>query len=1423
MSDVSIGTLVRPLLVLVPHLKRLHAEKSAGENPFPALNREDKLDELLDGALARLGSNDQSEAFWRGILATVQAAYTKPELFAQPSIREWLSEPQVRRDVKYIARAHSLGTDLDPEVTERVLDALGNRTLEARHLCSNILDITVAVLNASVVAALTSGEAVVEGRVRDVSRQVTALDKKVDTLSEGIRSAASLTDQLHTQELSNSLSKVVSLRIVPGSDASEQIVTLVQRMEEGDLIRAASNIKADTYYWAARIVGPARSELIVFDRYFHSYTQTKHCDPEKVRFLEAERLRLENDTAAARKAFSQIQSKDARTVMSRLILDTDGNEASIEWIESHKQPFHQVVNEVGFRNALISLAELGRWEEAIDRAAECDTETKEKYPELYFVEGVIHAAMLVPEPVRHRVLQASDDGLHVEPIEGFSANKHRAMAIELLARARDLLHKIGGTARATACLRHLLWIRLQSPELRDAATAELRELLEDQEQVRDYLAIALEFGVEFDRSAIASTLKRRKLEGLEDALDIECEFRLFMSEAGPEELLSYLERNAERLANALPIRTTAALQVEALAKTGKYSLARERINRFSNQLSDEDSETFHHVIKLYEGEGLDDPAALFEKTQDYHHLRNLLQHLSNTKQWAVMVPYATKMFEWRRSADTLAGLVRCLQETQAAPEDILHLLDKNRDLLTEFSGDHAQLRLAEAFCLFQMGDLAGARKINLELLGGDTEPNATQLDLHIALRTGDWESFPAIADRAIGNIGELPIHLVFQIAQTVADRDKARAFSFLVGLANEHPDNGHVQANAYFLATQLGMEDRAGEWLRRAVEISESSEEGPMTSVSLAELADKMPQRAERNQTINREYMIGKFPIHAFSGLVGMTIAEILLGVAARNRNEADARRRSIIPIRNGASVNHDISHSATFACDYTSLLMLSNLGLVEKFCSSVKQVYVSPKIMDLLFVELRKVRYHQPSRVREAQKVCDLVADRKLIPVVRETSDRVLTEEVGEELAGLIDAARDTSGQLLSTLPIPKAGTFRDELAATDTFSDLIVNTLTLLDAIKPSLPPDEFSRAFSYLSSVDRPRSKDLNPLQDGPIYIDDLALKYLHISGILDVVTKLPNTLFISELTLKRERELVEIANHGGNIAQQLDELRQSLRDAIEFGKIKVLPEVREGELDETDLAIDAVRELFRCGQDVDVVLIDDRSFAQHPFLTTEFGRNLPVAGVADVVRELARRGVISDEDQSSALFRLRRGGFALLPIVANELLREFEVCDYSGGVLRETPTLGAIRENLLRIRSLQFVVLPEEGIWFNQLRTTSVEVLQDIWRTESFDHTRKIAISDWVYDVVLPHLTNWTSSVIVGDAGDTSDPVKLLAIQLISIAFQIPNVLQRKAYSEWLEGRFLEELKYSNPRIVEELSEFYAEHSVALGREIQNEIT
>lgn len=1426
MPDASIGALVRPLLALVPHLKRLHAEKSAGENPFPALSKEDKLDELLDGALGRLGSIEQNEAFWQRLLASAQAKYTKPDLFNRPSIREWLSDPQVRTDIKDIARAHSLRTEFDPKLTDRALDALEKHTLEARKLCSNIVDITVAVLNASVAAAMTPGEAVIEGRVRDVSQQVSKLDEKINILTDGIKPFSTQPDPLHTQELSTSLTKVISLRIVPGSDASALIDALVQRMEEGDLIRAAPASKADTYYWAARIVGPARSELSAFDRYFKSYTQTKNADPEKIRFLEAERLRIEKNYAAARRAFSQIQSTDARTVMSRLILEVDGNKASIDWIESHKQPFHEVLNEVGFRNALISLAELGQWEEAIDRAAQCDSETKETYPELYFVEGVLHAAMLVPEPVRHRVLQATDDGLHIDPIEGFAANKHRAMAIELLVRARDLLHKIGGTARATACLRHLFWIRLQSPELRDMATAELRELLENQEQVRDYLAIAIEFGVEFDRSAIASVLRRRRLEGLEDALDIECEFRLFVSEAGPEELLTYLEKNSERLAEVLPVRTTAELQVVALARTEKFSLARERIDRFSAHLSEEDRDVLHHIVKLHEGDAIDDPTVIFEKTQEYQHLRNLLQHLANTKQWAVMVPYATKMFEWRRSADTLAGLVRCLQETKAAPEDILYLLDKNPDLLSEFSGDHAQLRLAKAFCLFQMGDLAGARKTNKELLGGDAEPNATQLDLHITLRTGAWESFPAIADRVSGNISNLPIHLVFQLAQTVADRDKVRAFSFLVGLADEHPDNGHVQANAYFLATQLGMEDRAGEWLRRAIEISEGSGEGPMTSESLAELADKMPQRAERNRTINREYMIGKFPIHAFAGLVGMTIAEILLGVAARNRNEANARRRSIIPIRNGASVNHDISESETFACDYTSFLMLSNLGLVEKFFSSVKQVHVSPKIMDLLFVELRKVRYHQPSRVMEAQKVCDLVADRKLIPVSNETSERVLIDEVGEELAGLINAARTNSGQLLSTLPIPKAGSFRNELAATDTFSDIIVNTLTLLDAIKSSLPPDEYRRAFSYLSSVDRPRNKDLNPLMGGPIYIDDLALKYLHISGILDFVTKLPNILYISELTLEREREFVEIANHGGNIAQQLDELRRSLRDAIEDGKVKVLPEVREGELDETNLAIEAVRELFRCGQDVDVVLIDDRSFAQHPFLTTEFGRNLPVAGVADVVRELSRRGVISDEDQSSALFRLRRGGFALLPIVASELLREFEVCDYTGGVLRETPTLGAIRENLLRIRSLQFVVLPEEGIWFNQLRTTSIEVLQDVWRTESIDHARKTAISDWIYDVVLPHPTNWMSSVVEGDVGDVDDasnPVKLLAIQLISIAFQIPNAVLRKAYSVWLEVRFIEELKYSNPRIVDELSEFYAEHSVALGNEIQNEIT
>jgi hypothetical protein len=84
------------------------------------------------------------------------------------------------------------------------------------------------------------------------------------------------------------------------------------------------------------------------------------------------------------------------------------------------------------------------------------------------------------------------------------------------------------------------------------------------------------------------------------------------------------------------------------------------------------------------------------------------------------------------------------------------------------------------------------------------------------------------------------------------------------------------------------------------------------------------------------------------------------------------------------------------------------------------REVMLAPDTMSLLLDERRRVRFHQPSRVREAEEV------RALLDQERLKMDQPLPEppawlvnEVGRDLAEILEAARAAGGRVIRPYPI--------------------------------------------------------------------------------------------------------------------------------------------------------------------------------------------------------------------------------------------------------------------------------------------------------------------------------------------------------------------------------------------------------------------
>jgi hypothetical protein len=91
-------------------------------------------------------------------------------------------------------------------------------------------------------------------------------------------------------------------------------------------------------------------------------------------------------------------------------------------------------------------------------------------------------------------------------------------------------------------------------------------------------------------------------------------------------------------------------------------------------------------------------------------------------------------------------------------------------------------------------------------------------------------------------------------------------------------------------------------------------------------------------------------------------------------------------------------------------LLTLSFLNLLEKVLDTFDTIHLPHSTFNWLFDEKQKVAFHQPSRIKAAHRLRDLIAMGAIEVLVPSTlPDSELATQIGDELASLIAEAEKT------------------------------------------------------------------------------------------------------------------------------------------------------------------------------------------------------------------------------------------------------------------------------------------------------------------------------------------------------------------------------------------------------------------------------
>lgn len=1342
MDVISLSTLLKPLAVIVraasPYAKKMHAERSSGQSPFSRAQESDPLDKNIEGALQRLGAIQNHSKWWEELLSTISAQYTRPEFFQKPCIREWLGERQVKEDFKFLTRARLIGNNADQEILERLRQRYSDKTFDAAYQANYAIAVVRAVLIASTYSTFKDGDAVFAGMLRDASLASEQRDRtqseKLDTITSQLLPSD---DALHGKILQRELNKFLCRRGIYGCKPIDEIEALLSKTQAGmELCRAPNSDKAKVLYWVARCYVSEPDNTVKARSLINKYRDHPCSESEDVKFLEAWLDESTGDRKEAIKKLADLDSPESRSSLLMLISKQDNDAEALSWLSDFEPYDHNLLTPIGWRNAAVILCNEKRWPEAIQLLSTLPKEIKESFPELLFIHGIVHASLLLPEPIRPQLFESPYIDFKADVQEGEEAIHNRTNAITLLQQAKSFLQQLGAVERMSGCDYHLTWLRLTDPNVHIAARNELAQNMLNGEHAAFILDIALNFDIPFDREPLQKYLRRRKREGSLTAHDHIVRFLLLQHYGSSDDVLKLLEEEAVDLISFLPPVTLTQIKIDALLKADRIPDAENEIEQHSDLFSTEELERLRLMIASKKGEDLKELETLYSRTGEYIDLQNLVRYFKKNCQWQSLVPHAKTLLSLRRSSETLLTLIQAMQLSLSPSKAILAYIFENQDLIIAGTKIGDELSLCQTYALAKSGHYLDALPLVEELAKRTHNPNAISLEIQISLKLGRWEHFPTIIDREYSNLNDLPPQLLIQMATAIADSDRTRAIEILNIAAEIAPEDAAIQINAYSLATQLGLESDVSECFNRMMWFAEQ-DDGPIKTISLSEIAEMMPSHSNERRDWWRQYIEGDISLHAASSFLSTPVAHLLIGHLLSNENEIDTRKRSVLPIRHGGRGQVELKDIKRVAFDYSSLLLLEHLGVTNLVFDSLERIYVSPRLMDIIFTELRQVRFHQPSRVDEAKRVLALVTDGIINKLCPTNPPKELINKVGEEMAELLHSAKLNGGRVLATLPIHKAGSLVSEEADLESYGPFILKTTQFLSHIENQLPLDKYELAKSFLQSVDRGAPLGAEDIGNGPIYIDDLALKYLDSAHLTNQIRYLNNEIFIESSTDKDAKELIQAAVHGENIALVLSNLRRQVSTGVQSGKIVIMPGSNVFDNNESFLLINGLKDILYDLNNVDVVCIDDRSIGRSPAAADKSGNRTPLVGCVDILKYLSAKKVLTLEQKQSYDYRLLKGGVSFLPIDSQELFGYLkESCNANPTTFREHRQLIAFRQNIQRIRSMKILRLPEERAWTFEIVQASKELLSLIWKDAAIITEMAEKMSNWTFNSLAP---------------------------------------------------------------------------------------
>lgn len=1082
------------------------------------------------------------------------------------SVQEWLALAQTQDDLKALARIHIAGASEDDQARARLSTSFMEATGDNEARAHDAILVCVAILVAGAIERLTPELQVlsdIDGTRHETTRaEIAALRQ---SLPNG--GGQSIVVEVAKTELD----LVLKRRSIPGVDSLKELTSLLNRIENGDLQSAQEHLEPELRYWLARLSASTKPPRPAESGKHLQRLQAINSNRD-VRIVEAWLAASRDDFDAAIQLARNVDDPDGRATLFAL-LERKDQKLALEWLKEHSSEGESLLTGIGWLNAAILLAQQGLWEGAADVLGRQSAAHRDECSDIAFVEGVLEAAMLLPLKWRPHALRANvfNPDMVQQIREDEVAPRHRAKAIACFAEAIERLRSVRAEERVEAARQWELWLRLSSTDAptRENARSEIAQIMRDGDRAIRIVEVAWAFDVSSELETLRRHLATRERYGGLSGPELYAKLALLRWKGPPAELATFIDRELPVLEKMAPRDGLLGLQVEALANSGEPDRAAAILEANADEFDDEGLKQLTDLVRLRRGQSVRQSREKhYAADPSLENLLNLVHAIEADRDLVSLRPYAELLFNEAPNVNNAMRLVRCL-DTAATDEELLSFLKAHDEIVRT---DHT-LIATKAWVLFRQGSLTEAYKLNQELLNdrkyvSNVYVDSIGLAVNIALQTGDWERLPALVELGWETRDELPLEMLLLLARVSGEIHPNRAPHIVRYCAGKSPDDPVVLLAAYQLAVQLGLEDEeAQSWFARAARLS--GEEGPIKQFTLRQLIQDMaPAMAERRREIEQALAENRILLTAYAAMQHLPLAQIFFGQADRNRQQRDARLRASLPIRSGASNPPAIVCDSVVSLDVTSLMVLARVRALEQVIDGFQRVLLPPSLMELLLHERASVRSCQPSRVRRANEIRSLV-DRDRLKIVDEHLSVAsnLAEEMGHDLAPLVEAARRNSGVVVRPFPIHAPGSLGERDLMLDEPAPWVIDTRRFVKALldKGFLDNSAATAAMPILENLDSGSQHQVHWDFDGPIYLHELAVDYLQTADLLEAITKCDLQLHIGPSLRIEQQSLIDAEAEGLRLAEQLDDVRRLLRDKISHGRVYFLPVQRDRDRD------------------------------------------------------------------------------------------------------------------------------------------------------------------------------------------------------------------------------------------------------------------